>query len=144
MFLSAVLKLLEKENVSVDVYLAGESKMKFLNKKFRGKDTAANVLSFKEPENFPHPELADIQKKKSKLKYIGEIYLNTGSSRKKSVDLNSDEEISQWNMLLLAHGLLHLLGYSHENEKAMKKMESKEQEILNNKAIKKYTNLLCF
>ena len=52
----AILKILNKDNVAVDIYLTGNALMRRLNKEYRGKDKVANVLSFVEPINFPHPE----------------------------------------------------------------------------------------
>ena len=64
----AILKILNKDNVAVDIYLTGNALMRRLNKEYRGKDKVANVLSFVEPINFPHPE--------TKTRFLGEIYLN--------------------------------------------------------------------
>lgn len=100
------LKILRKENIGVEVYLAGSREMRFLNKKFRGKDKAADVLSFEEPRGFVYPQ--------SKFKKIGEIYLNmTKDSRK-----------------LLIHGFLHLLGYNHKKKNDRIRMEKAEQKLL--------------
>ncbi len=58
-----ILEILKKNSVSVEIYLADARKMRFLNKKFRGKDKAASILSFEEPRNFVLPA--------SKTKKIG-------------------------------------------------------------------------
>ncbi len=62
------LKVLKRRKDAVEIYLIGDEQMRFLNKKFRGKDKSTDVLSFKEPKNFPHPE--------SNFRNLGEIYLN--------------------------------------------------------------------
>ena len=64
-----ILRILGKNNVLVEIYLINSQKMRFLNKKFRGKDKTTTVLSFEEPRNFILPP--------SKSKKIGEIYLNS-------------------------------------------------------------------
>ena len=104
----AILKILNKDNVAVDIYLAGNAMMRRLNKEYRGKDKAANVLSFMEPLNFPHPE--------TKTRFLGEIYLNPQF-------LNFP--ISQ----LLIHAILHLLGYTHKRKSDRMKMEKKENHV---------------
>ncbi len=106
-----ILKALNKENISVEIYLAGSRKMRFLNKKFRGKDKAADVLSFQEPKGFIHP--------KSNFKKIGEIYLKLDASR---FTLHASR--------LLAHGLLHLFNFHHQNKSDRIKMEKMEQKVL--------------
>ncbi|NCO15596.1 MAG: hypothetical protein GW899_02520 [Parcubacteria group bacterium] len=63
-----ILKILKKTNVLVEIYLINNQKMRFLNKKFRGKNKTTTILSFEESRNFILPP--------SKYKKIGEIYLN--------------------------------------------------------------------
>ena len=104
-------KILKKKNVSAEIYLAGNQKMRFLNKKFRGKNKSTDVLSFTEPMNFPHPE--------TKTRFLGEIYLNIQDSRFKIQDSR-----------LLIHGLLHLFGYNHKKKNDRIKMEKIEKKIL--------------
>lgn len=106
-----ILKILKKDNVSVEIYLAGNAIMKSLNKKLRGKDKIANVLSFEEPEKFISPE--------TKLKMIGEVYLN----------VEQKDRIFSKEFLLL-HGMLHLLGYDHIKEVDSIKMERKEKSVI--------------
>jgi len=102
---------LEKKNISVEVFLTESRLMKFLNKKFRGKNKAADVLSFEEPKGFIFP--------KSKNKNIGEIYINMGVS---SFKLQASS--------LLVHGLLHLFGYNHKKKNDIIKMEKAENWII--------------
>lgn len=84
--------------------------MKFLNKKFRNENKTTSVLTFVEPKNFPHPE--------SPLKFLGEIYLNSGYLNKKNL------------ASLIAHGLLHLLGFQHKKKNDRIKMEAKEKFLI--------------
>jgi probable rRNA maturation factor len=106
-----ILKILKKTNVSVEIYLIDNQKMRFLNKKFRGQDKITTILSFEEPRNFVLPP--------SKARKIGEIYLNMSKVKGKMS-----------NVHLLSHGLLHLLGYKHGNKSDRIRMESKEQKLL--------------
>lgn len=100
------IKILGKKNISVEILLTEGRLMKFLNKRFRGKNKAADVLSFEEPKEFVSP--------KSKNRNIGEIYINT---RYKIQDTK----------YLLIHGLLHLFGYDHKKKSDIIKMENKEK-----------------
>jgi len=99
------IKFLDGKNISVEVFLTESRLMKFLNKKFRGKNKAADVLSFEEPKGFIFP--------KSKNRNIGEIYINTRYP-------------IQHTKYLLIHGLLHLFGYDHEKKNDIIKMEKME------------------
>lgn len=98
-----ILEILKKKNISAEIYLAGDQDMLFLNKKFRGKNKPADILSFEEPEGFIYP--------KFKFKPIGEVYLN----------MTNDQQPK-----LLIHGFLHLFGYNHKNKNDRIKMEKKE------------------
>jgi len=106
-----ILKILGKNNVSVEIYLTASEKMKFLNKKFRGKDKAASILSFEEPRSFVLPP--------SKVKKIGEIYVKFPIT---------NYPITQ----LLCHGLLHLFGYTHQKKNDTITMEKKEKFLISN------------
>ena len=114
------LKILKKNGVEADIYLIGDRQMKFLNKKFRGKDKTASILSFEEPRNFIYP--------KSQFKRIGEIYMSIPHIKRQAVD----SEITDYRLLivkLLIHGFLHLFGYSHKRKNDRIKMEKLEQAL---------------
>ena len=105
-----ILKILKKASVSVEIYLINSQKMRFLNKKFRGKNKTTTILSFEESRNFILPP--------SKYKKIGEIYLNEETRDKKQ------------ETRLLVHGLLHLFGYNHQEKNDRIRMEKAEQKLL--------------
>jgi len=126
-----ILKILGKDNVLVEIYLINSQKMRFLNKKFRGKNKTTTVLSFEEPRNFILPA--------SKYKKIGEIYLNLARITRGSYTAEharirersaNYKKISEGSAYYLIHGLLHLLGYNHQKKSDRIKMEKKEKEIL--------------
>ncbi|MBN2197994.1 rRNA maturation RNase YbeY [Candidatus Wolfebacteria bacterium] len=105
------LKILKKDNVLIDIYLISGIRMKFLNKKFRGKDKTTTILSFVEPRNFILPP--------SKFRKLGEIYLNIANIKHQEL---RDK--------LAVHGVLHLLGYNHNRKSDRIKMEKKEKWII--------------
>ncbi len=104
-----ILKILNKKNVEIEIYLINSQKMRFLNKKFRGKNKTTTILSFQEPRNFILPP--------SKFRKTGEIYIKFPST---------NYSITQ----LLAHGLLHLLGYNHYKKSDKIKMERIERLLI--------------
>ena len=89
--------------VEISVNLTGETKIKNLNKKYRNKNTATNVLSF--------PLSTDVLKKYGILP-LGDIFICLPFAKKEA----DGENISVENKLawLTVHGFLHLLGYDHE------------------------------
>jgi len=50
------LESLDKNGVSVEIYLVGNTKMRELNFTHRGKNKSTNVLAFEAPKNFPSSE----------------------------------------------------------------------------------------
>ena len=81
----------------------GDTAMRSLNKRYRGKDRTTDVLSFAFREgSFPgiQPEM------------LGDIVISIPEARRQAevTGITLESEISR----LLIHGLLHLLGYDHE------------------------------
>jgi probable rRNA maturation factor len=90
-----------------------DSRMRVLNRRFKGKDAPANILSFSHPKDFiiPAPPRKD--------KILGEIYLAPNYIKKHRENLD----------FMVIHGLLHLLGYDHAAKNDRMRMEKKEREI---------------
>ncbi|MDP3015277.1 MAG: rRNA maturation RNase YbeY [bacterium] len=124
-----ILKILNKDGVEADIYLIDSRKMRFLNKKFRGKDKTTTVLSFEEPKNFICPPPAG----GSKHKKIGEIYLNAdlrGLDADQRGKIQRKSTLSPRLSALLVHGLLHLFGYDHQKKSDRVKMERVEKSLI--------------
>lgn len=106
------LESLDKDLVSVEIYLVGNTKMRELNRIHRSKDKPTNVLAFGVPRNFPNLEGDFIN--------IGEVYICPSYIKKHKEDIN----------YLLLHGLLHLFGFNHENKSDRIKMEMLENKLM--------------
>ncbi len=91
-----------------------------LNRTYRNKDKATNVLSFPMQEG----AFSDITPG-----LLGDVVisLDTAAREASEAGITVDERMSQ----LLIHGILHLLGFDHEQgEEAAKKMAAKSLELL--------------
>jgi len=107
-----ILKILGISGRSLEVFLVPDDVMRDINKKYRGKNKATNILSF---------ESADMPCPPGSARPLGTIYLAP------KYITNHNEDIRY----LLLHGILHLLGYSHEKSaREAKVMERKEQEVI--------------
>ena len=109
---------LRKKRFSFTILLTGNSKMKYLNYKFRNKNKTTDVLSF------PNLDTVDLKKKTDTKIYLGDIALSYEIINRRSKDSNFDLEFDK----MWIHGYLHLLGYNHKkvrDYKVMKKMENK-------------------
>ena len=85
------------------VVFVSDHKIRELNRQFRGRDYATDVLSF------PHqPEAFEDQTD------LGQLVISVprAVAQAKQNDLSFDNEVEQ----LILHGLLHLCGYDHETD----------------------------
>jgi probable rRNA maturation factor len=128
-----VKKVLENENkkeMSLSIAFVGEGRMRKLNKKYRKKNRATDVLSFGEISNFRMPArqvpISRLSGRQADfIRGLGEVIICLREVKKsaKRRNLTFREEIAR----VLIHGILHLLGYEHErSQKAAKEMEEKE------------------
>ena len=125
-----VKKVLRGENskeTNLSIAFVGERRMRKLNKKYRKKNKATDVLSFGEVSSFQMPvrRVCLSGGQADSIMGLGEVVicLRTVKKNAKRQNLTFREEIAR----VLIHGILHLLGYDHEkSQKAAKKMEKKE------------------
>ena len=109
----------KKDGLTVNLKFVSSKEMKKLNKDFRDKNVDTNVLSF--------PASDDVQKISGEL---GDIAMSIPYIKTESQNLNRDVEDHM--MHLLAHGILHLLGFDHKQDKDAYIMESQEIKYLKN------------
>lgn len=90
------------------VALVSDARMRTLNRQYRGKDYATDVLSF--------PVMADPLDgiKAPGNRHLGDIVIARGIARRqaRAAGYAGPEELR----ILALHGLLHLLGYDHERD----------------------------
>lgn len=91
------------KDYSLSIAFVTEKKSQAVNKKYRRKDKATNVLSFPLRPN------------------QGELLLCRSVIKKEAED--SGRDFSKWLEFLIIHGLLHLKGYDHGPK--MKALEKK-------------------
>jgi probable rRNA maturation factor len=106
------------------ILLTGDAKVRQLNFDFRGIDKPTNVLSFPQ---FSPTEIRRLGKNKEIVE-LGDIalaYQTVAAESKKESKFLMDHATH-----LVIHGLLHLLGYNHEQETFAKRMEKAEGEIM--------------
>ncbi len=109
----------------LSVLLSDNMEIQELNFRFRGKNTATNVLSFPHVNiDYTHPEELNI----SSGQHIGDIILAYDYMQKEC--RNYSKNFKNHFSHLLIHSCLHILGYDHMHEQEANVMESKEIEIL--------------
>ncbi|BCA54968.1 putative rRNA maturation factor [Nitrospira sp. KM1] len=116
--------LLELGEASSELGLAfvGDRRIHRLNKEFRGKDYATDVLAF--PMGFPDSPLTEFP-----VRQLGDVVISlpTAMRQARLGSRSIDEEITA----LMVHGILHLCGYDHETaEREARRMRRREHMVL--------------
>jgi len=123
---SAVLKLLAKrEGIKVlpDVVFTDNKTIKKLNKLYRYRNEATDVLSFEYEKGAELP---------------GEIIISLETAKKQALKYGNSYLTE--TIILLTHGFYHILGYTHYRKQAYRKMKKKEEAAL---LIFKKKRILC-
>lgn len=114
---------MECESAELSILLTDDCEIKSLNHAYRHKDYATDVLSFPLEEGADVPCLQE--------RYLGDVVISLETASKQAVanELTFMQEIAR----LLIHGILHLLGYDHENvpDETAQLMQNKEDELWN-------------
>lgn len=119
-------KLLQVEDLSysaeISIVLTTDEHIHRLNMDYRGKDRPTDVLSFQqfdEDETVPAPDEPVL---------LGDVVISVETAARQASERGKppDEELS----LLVAHGILHLLGYDDETDEGAEKMREREERVL--------------
>jgi probable rRNA maturation factor len=109
--------------VGLEVALAGPERVRELNRLYRGRDEPTDVLSFAAREvevGFVEPPGEGAS--------LGEVVVCAPVAERQALESGRPPagEIAH----LLVHGLLHMLGYDHEDPGEAERMKRREDEIL--------------
>lgn len=107
----------EKTKAAVNLIFVNDRYMKKLNSKFRGKNKTTDVLSF--------PLESEL---KGNSVFLGEVYVSIEQARRQAEEyqVSFSKELQR----LVAHGVLHLLGYDHQTKKEASEMRKREEQYL--------------
>lgn len=109
--------------VEVSLTLADDATVRELNRDYRGRDAPTNVLSFALTEAGMMAEgETDLAEP------LGEVILALETVNREATD--QGKAFADHAQHLVVHGLLHLLGYDHDNEEEAIEMEGLEVRLL--------------
>ncbi len=126
-FVDYCVNKLDLKNVMFNVIIVNDNIIHELNRKYRNIDRPTDVITFALED--------DKRLSVPGVRVLGDIYISYDkvNSQAKEYGHSSTREIC----FLAVHGLLHLLGYDHMNQKDEKEMFDKQKELLNAYGIKK-------
>jgi probable rRNA maturation factor len=112
--LRAALPAVRAGEADVVVLLADDAMLAGLNERFRDKAGPTNVLSFPAPQSArPH---------------LGDVAIAYGVCAREARE--QGKPLKHHLMHLVAHGVLHLVGYDHQTESEAQEMEALERRVL--------------
>lgn len=108
------------DGAELSVAIVGEDEMARLNEQYRGVSGPTDVLSFSCDDPCPAGSDEPIT--------LGDVIIAPDVAVRQAEELGStvEEELN----LLLVHGLLHLLGYEHDDDEKAAAMQARESVIL--------------
>jgi probable rRNA maturation factor len=108
--------------VEVSIVLADDDRVQAMNRQYRGQDKPTNVLSFAtlDDEDAPLPVGAPL--------LLGDVVLAFETMQREA--LEQGKPLADHFGHLVVHGVLHLLGFDHEDDADATEMESLERAIL--------------
>lgn len=115
---NSILEMTGKDNWEISLLICGDDEIRSLNKLYRNIDSATDVLSFPQEDQFPGHDRC----------YAGDIIVSVETARRQA----REEGISVDDVLkrLYTHGILHLAGFVHNNDEEYSTMKTKEEQIL--------------
>lgn len=138
--------ILDKEgcpfDVEIDILISDSEEIKEYNSEYRHIDNTTDVLSFPnfewdEPAVFDDidPDDETLYNPETNLLILGEIALNKDRILSQAEDYG--HSVQREYAFLIAHSLLHLLGYDHLIEEEAQIMEAKQKYYLDQIGIKR-------
>lgn len=110
------------KNAEVGLSFVTPSRMRSLNRVFRGKDRETDVLSF-EPGGGRNGAAGREQRG-----YLGDIIISPSYAKKEAKRRGMDPEEEM--IRLFIHGLLHLKGYDHATEAEEARMFTTQEQLI--------------
>lgn len=109
-----LLAAVRRPDAILSVALIGDARMRTLNRNYRGKDRATDVLSF---------PLED----RAQRGVLGDVVISVDAARRQAAayDAPLQRELER----LLIHGVLHLLGHDHHEKRERARMEREERRL---------------
>ena len=121
-----ILKDLDLPPCEVSILLTDDEGITFYNKKYFNREGSTNVIAFPMLGDMDQIDRRDFSEKPDSAPLVlGDILISLSTAQREAEEggISTDERIKQ----LLIHGLLHLLGYTHETETDQRKMYALEE-----------------
>ncbi len=106
------------ENSDISIVIGNDEMLRKLNLAYRQVNEATDVLAFPSGEVDPDTH----------TKYLGDVIISLPRAQQQAAA--HGHALLEELQLLVVHGMLHLLGYDHEQDDDKQKMQSAQERIL--------------
>jgi probable rRNA maturation factor len=120
-FALSVLSRQAKEGWDLSILICDDAFIRGLNRQYRDKDEATDVLSFEQGDSYKGPDGVE--------RFLaGDIVISVDALARSAEEfgISRDEELRR----LITHGILHLSGMDHEDNDPSRPMLALQEEIL--------------
>ena len=116
---TAALVCMDRADHELSVLLTNDAYIRELNRDYRDKDAATDVLSFAQLEGDVFISAVPI---------LGDLVISLETAARQAVDCG--HSLAAEVRILLVHGLLHLMGHDHQEGEERKTMARAEDDLL--------------
>ena len=124
---SQALNAEHQTDAEMGILITGQDKIRQLHKEYMDEDEPTDVLSFAMREKGPL-DAPDFVFPAGDAAHLGEVIISYPQAEIQAAEHghSAKKEVA----ILLIHGVLHLVGYDHDQPERQKKMQAKEKAIL--------------
>ncbi|MFC2069540.1 rRNA maturation RNase YbeY [Chloroflexota bacterium] len=126
-----VRQVLNSQNVTtkveISIFITGLTKVQELNRNYRNEDRPTDVLAFATTEGVGEDTHKFILPP-DRILHLGEVIIAYPQAVIQAK--NNRHSVKRETAILIIHGVLHVLGYDHDNTLRELEMRAKEKEIL--------------
>lgn len=119
-----------KEAAELSLVITDDEALRELNRRFRGVDAPTDVLAFG-----TGPEEHFVSAPESPP-YLGDVVISYQRALAQAEELG--HPVAEELKLLVIHGILHLLGYDHQEEADAQMMREREENIKNHETVARW------
>ena len=121
-------------NAELGLFIAGEERVRQLNRNYRGKDAPTDVLAFamlpeQSAQGMTGTDFPPFVIPPDGVLHLGEVIISYPQAVTQAEE--HQHSVKREIAILLIHGVLHLLGFEHNKPVLKRKMTAREAEILN-------------
>ena len=115
-----LLETLGRDDASLSLALVNDAAIRALNREYRGKDAATDVLSFPLDDEPPVEGIESL---------LGDVVISIDTARRQAGDYDAPLQLELYRLVI--HGILHLLGHDHVESGQRRTMEREERRLAN-------------